>query len=202
MTGPSTTDDAYVEHLAAAVDRRGWRAVLDPQLPYRWNIRRLGLGRVLDVGCGAGRNLGHLRGDGVGVDHNPGAVAVCRRRGLTAYTTDEFPASPAARPGSFDSLLVAHVLEHLTPEGAAELLGRYLPYVRSGGTVVAICPQERGQRADPTHVTHLPPARLVPLLASCGVRVERTRSFPFPRWAGRWFTHNETIAIGRWPAGG
>jgi SAM-dependent methyltransferase len=45
---------------------------------------RLARGRVLDVGCGAGRVLLDLqeRGfDAVGIDHSPGAVEVCRRRG-------------------------------------------------------------------------------------------------------------------------
>ena len=33
------------------------RRMLPTQAPYRWNLRRLRLGRVLDVGCGVGRNL-------------------------------------------------------------------------------------------------------------------------------------------------
>jgi len=43
-------------------------------------------GPVLDVGCGAGRALVHLRERGVrgvGIDNSPLAVEVCRRRGLT-----------------------------------------------------------------------------------------------------------------------
>lgn len=42
-------------------------------------------GRVLDVGCGAGRVCLHLQGRGlevVGIDNSPGAVDVCRRRGV------------------------------------------------------------------------------------------------------------------------
>jgi SAM-dependent methyltransferase len=43
-------------------------------------------GRVLDVGCGAGRALLYLkeRGiDAVGIDNSPGAIEACRRRGLS-----------------------------------------------------------------------------------------------------------------------
>lgn len=44
-------------------------------------------GRVLDVGCGAGRHAILLRAAGcevIGLDPSPGAVEVCRRRGLDA----------------------------------------------------------------------------------------------------------------------
>lgn len=44
-------------------------------------------GRVLDVGCGAGRHAAPLAADGfevVGVDTSPGAVAVARERGVDA----------------------------------------------------------------------------------------------------------------------
>jgi 2-polyprenyl-3-methyl-5-hydroxy-6-metoxy-1,4-benzoquinol methylase len=194
----ATADAEYTRHLETSVaERHGLRRLLDPQRPYRWNIRRLGLGRVLDIGCGVGRYLAHLDGNGIGVDHNPTSIATARARGLTAYTTDEFPSSADARAEAFDSLLFAHVLEHLTLPDADDLVREYLPYVRPDGQVVVICPQERGQRSDATHVTFLPAAEIEQLLGRCGLQVERTMSFPFPRRVGRWFTHNETIVIGR-----
>ena len=193
-----TADATYTEHLETSVaERHGLRRILDPQRPYRWNIRRLALGRVLDVGCGVGRYLSHLDGNGVGVDHNPTSIATARARGLTAYTTDEFVTSPDARLGGFDSALFAHVLEHLTRDAATALVREYLPYVGPSGRVVVICPQERGQASDPTHLTFLPAPAIASILEQCGLVVERTTSFPFPTWAGRWFTHNETIVIGR-----
>ncbi|MCB1002024.1 MAG: class I SAM-dependent methyltransferase [Acidimicrobiales bacterium] len=201
MEQPDTTDPAYAERLAASVaPRRGWRRVADPQIPYRWNIRRLGLGRVLDVGCGVGRNLSHLDGNGVGIDHNATSIAIARARGLTAYTPDEFAGSPDDRPASFDSLLFAHVLEHMTPTQATALVVEHLPRLRSGGQVAVICPQERGQASDATHVTFLDVPAITALLLDAGVTVERSSSFPLPRLAGRVFTHNETIVVGRWTA--
>jgi SAM-dependent methyltransferase len=196
---PDTTDPAYAARLAASVaPRTGWRKLLDPQRPYRWNIRRLGLGRVLDIGCGVGRNLAHLDGNGVGLDHNAESVRIAASRGLTAYVTDSFRGSGDDRPGSFDSLLFAHVLEHMTPAEATALVREYLPALRAGGQVAVICPQERGQASDATHVTFLDAAAITAILLDAGVTAERSFSFPLPRVGGRVFTHNETIVIGRW----
>jgi SAM-dependent methyltransferase len=198
MTGPVIDDPAYARRLSAAVaPRSGWRRLLDPQRPYRWNLRRLGLGRTLDVGCGVGRHLAHRDQGSVGVDPNPHSVAVARAAGLDAVSPDELATRFPEPAGEFDSMLVAHVLEHLTPGDARELLVRHLPFVRPGGTVVAICPQARGQRSDPTHVTYLDRDRLRALLADAGVEVLSVGSFPLPRWCGEWFTHNETVVVGR-----
>lgn len=192
---PSTADPAYTARLRD-LEGRGWKQRLDVQAPYRWNLRRLHPGYTLDVGCGIGRNLAHLRGNGVGVDHNAASVAEARARGLTAYTPEEFAATPEARAGGFDSLLVAHVLEHLDAHTGRELLATYLPAVREGGRVIVITPQEAGFRSDATHVRFVDPAAIELLLAEQGWRVVGRQSFPFPRIVGRLFAYNEFVVVG------
>jgi cyclopropane fatty-acyl-phospholipid synthase-like methyltransferase len=154
-------------------------------------------GRVLDVGCGIGRNMQHLDGNGVGVDINPHSVEVARRSGLTAHTAAEFAGSSDAVPGSYDTLLFVHVLEHMEPDQATDLLGTYLPYMRSGGRVVIIVPQEAGFRSDATHVHFLDLNDLATIESEHSLVREEGYSFPLPRAAGRWFTHNETVSLSR-----
>lgn len=195
------TDEAiYAERL---VDResRWWKRLLNVQAPYRWNLRRLEPGLVLDVGCGTGRNLAHLNGHGVGVDHNRTCVHVARKRGLTAFTPDDFDGSEYARRHLFDTILLAHVMEHMSASEAEALVRRYLPLVKPGGMVIFITPQEVGYRSDPTHVEFVDFAALDRLGRALGILPSRAYSFPFPRWAGRLFKFNEFVWIGRIPDG-
>jgi 2-polyprenyl-3-methyl-5-hydroxy-6-metoxy-1,4-benzoquinol methylase len=187
-----TTSEAYARRLQTREGAR-WKQLLDVQRPYRWNLRRLGLGRTLDVGCGIGRNLATLGHGSLGVDHNPTSVAVARSRGLDAVTSEEFDGRWPAPPGvpEYDSLLLAHVLEHMTREQGIGLLEHYLPFVRR--TVAVICPQERGYTTDATHVTFLDGRDIAGMLEQVGLRTLSVRSFPFPRFAGKVFTYNETV---------
>jgi len=169
--------------------------VLDVQAPYRWHLRRLRLGSTLDVGCGIGRNLVNLDGRAVGVDHNSESVAIAVGRGLTAFTPEEFKHSRFSSPETFDSLLMAHVIEHLSRPDALELLRTYLPYVRRGGNIVLITPQERGFRSDPTHVEFVDFGSLEAVSDELGFAVRRTYSFPFPRVFGKVFTYNEFVLV-------
>jgi 2-polyprenyl-3-methyl-5-hydroxy-6-metoxy-1,4-benzoquinol methylase len=202
MPGRSTTDPAYARRLLR-LQGAWWKKILPVQAPYRWHLRRLRLGRVLDVGCGSGRNLGHLSNLGVvGVDHNASLVKAARERGFVAYTPDEFRTSEFARPATFDSLLFAHVLEHMPFTDAAELLRQYLPYLRPGGRVVMITPQERGYASDPTHIEFMDFEKVRRLSNRMGLRVSRSYSFPLPRWMGRLFSYNEFVVVAALPQGG
>ncbi len=190
----SSTDADYARRLQR-LSGRTWKRLVPN--PYRWNVRRLATGRVLDIGCGIGRCLDFIRPRGVGVDPNATAVAVCVENGHQAFTPDEFSTVHGALEPSrqFDTLLCSHVLEHLDEPTGVELLRSYLPYLGGQGRVILITPQERGQRSDPTHVRLMDRDALTELAGQCGLVVERISSFPLPRLFGRWFIYNETVTI-------
>jgi SAM-dependent methyltransferase len=189
-----TRGEDYADRLRTRSEAR-WKRWLDVQSPYRWNLRRQHLGRTLDVGCGWGRNLVALDRRSVGVDHNVVSVADARSRGFTALTSEEWAASDLRVPGAFDSLLFAHVVEHLVEEDARGLVREFLTYLKPGGSVFFICPQERGYAIDPTHVRFTDLHDLAELSREVGLSTVRSFSFPFPRRAGKVFTYNESCLL-------
>jgi len=192
----SSLTAAYADRLESRATSR-WRKYLGVQLPYRWNLRRLKPGFVLDVGCGVGRNLGHLDGHGVGVDPNADCIAAARERGFLAYVPDEFQRVARVEHWQFDAMLVAHVLEHVGSADSVSLIGSYLPHVRPNGRVVIITPQDAGYRSDATHVEFMDFAKVARVCEALGLTVERTYSFPFPRAIGHLFTYNEFVVVAR-----
>lgn len=191
----STSSEQYASRLETLQGAR-WKRLLDVQRPYRWNVRRLfaGRDRILDVGCGIGRNLAHL-GRGVGVDHNQSAIEHARAQGLRAWTTQEWPGCPDAVPERYDGLLLAHVLEHLDAEDADEVVRSYLPYLTPAARLVLICPQERGYASDATHIRFVDTAVLARSALAWGFTPLRHFSFPLPRAAGKLFTYNEFVVV-------
>ena len=202
MMGPMNVSDLGTqsrEYSNRIAKTARWKKWLRVQAPYRWNLQRLDLGWTAEVGCGVGRNLLHLDHNAVGIDHNPHSVAVARERGCEAFTPEEFRASEYARPESFDSLLFAHVLEHMSFTEARSLVEEYLIYLRPEGRVLIITPQEAGFRSDDTHVELMDFAKLHDLLTICRLVPAKTYSFPFPRFVGRFFRYNEFVVLGRKP---
>jgi SAM-dependent methyltransferase len=65
-------------------------------------------GKVLDIGCGAGRHALYLQGlglDVLGIDNSPGAIKVCRERGLLRAEVLSIT-QVSRRLGTFDSILM------------------------------------------------------------------------------------------------
>ena len=185
-----TRGEDYARRLHAKEMAR-WKQLLNVQAPYRWNLRRHDLGRTLDVGCGIGRNLETLPPGSVGVDHNETSVAIARERGLTPLTTQEWESSDLRVSESYEGMLVAHVIEHMPPHQGLEVMQSYVPYLRPGGRVLFICPQERGYASDPTHVRWTTGEDLMDLSRDLGLEPARWKSFPLPRITGKAFTYNE-----------
>jgi len=186
----------YTERLVT-LSGRWWKRLLDVQRPYRWNLRRLEPGKTLEVGSGIGRKLKDLPAGSVGVDHNATSNETARQGGMIAFTPEEFHVSKYAVKEGYDSILLSHILEHMTPEIGVELLREYLPYLRKDGKVIVFCPQEHGYTTDASHVTFMDPEKIIGVFDEVGIRTEKSYSFPFPRAFGKVFTHNEFNVIGK-----
>jgi len=189
-----TRDREYADRLIRLQTAR-WKRLLHVQAPYGWNLRRIRPGLVLEIGCGIGRNLMHLHGNAVGLDHNRFAVQYARSRGLKAFTPEEFERTEYNVPETFDSLLLSHVAEHMRFEELVGLLRRYRPLLNSAGRLILICPQERGFASDETHVEFMDFEKLRLAASEAGFAVEREYSFPFPRFMGRIFIYNEFVSL-------
>ncbi len=124
-----TKKPEYTERLLKK-QGKWWKKVLDVQMPYRYNIKKICHGFVLDVGCGVGRNLMHLNGNGVGVDHNTASIEIAKSRGLTVFSASEFEESSYKKEEFFDSILLAHVLEHMDEKRGFEILSEYFPSLK------------------------------------------------------------------------
>ena len=197
--GAATDGEDYAQRLIR-LQMAPWKRWLDVQALHRWNLRRLDPGFTLDIGCGIGRNLMHLPGHSVGVDLNEHCVRTAKARGLPAFTPSRFRRSAEYnRPGRFDTILLAHVAEHMTEDQVVALLQEYEPLMRSEGKLILITPQEAGFRSDPTHVELMDFTRLTRISDRLGFEPERAFSFPFPRWVGRLFTYNEFVVVSRKP---
>ena len=189
-----TKKPAYAEDLIKK-QTAWWKTLLDVQAPYRWHLKRLNPGFMLDLGCGIGRNLKHINGNGVGIDHNDQAVNFVRQLGMHAYTPKEFVDSEFHIQEHYDTILLAHVAEHMTQSEVETLLGSYLSFLKPGGRVIIFTPQEAGFSSDMTHVEFMDFNKLRNINKQLNLEIQKEYSYPFPRLVGRFFLYNEFVTI-------
>jgi SAM-dependent methyltransferase len=142
-------------------------------------------GRLLDVGCGAGRlGAAFVRAgwevDGVEPAHDAAAMASRRGVRVRAATLEQAPWVPA----TFDAVLFHHSLEHVSdPVGALRRAGAL---VRRDGVVAVAVPNfaswqrrlfgSRWFQLDlPRHLSHFEPSSLIEVAARAGLRVRDMR---------------------------
>jgi SAM-dependent methyltransferase len=133
-------EDPTIHEMYRLEDHHWWfigkRLLVDALLD---GVLRPGRVRLLDVGCGTGGVLAHLR-EGVstvGVDRSVQALAYCRQRGLDAVACADAHRLPFA-PASFDAVLLLDALEHVADE--AVLLDAVRDLLRPGGSLLISVP--------------------------------------------------------------
>ena len=114
--------------------------------------------------------------------------------GLNAYTTDDFDKS---NKDKFDSILIAHVLEHMPYEDARSLISKYMSRLEKNGRIVIVCPQIRGFKTGDTHIEFFDTNKIIKLLKSLGFKIVSKSSFPFPLMAGKIFKYNEYWVVAK-----
>jgi len=99
-------DDGYIdtgsEPGAYFLDHKHW-SVLERR------VIKLAKGRILDIGCGAGRHSLHLQEKGfevTGIDNSQGAVRVCKLRGLKKVLLRPIAEVNKFKTDSFDTILM------------------------------------------------------------------------------------------------
>lgn len=187
-------DKHYTERLMR-LQSQPWKQKLGFANPYGIHIRNIVAGPTLEVGCGIGRVLNFAPQIMVGVDRNAESVQVCRRRGLQAYCPEEFFAHYRGR-APFRTLLLSHVVEHMTVDEAVGLVKMYKPFLTSDARLILITPQEKGFASDVTHVEFMDFAKLATICRETGFQVRNSYSFPFVRALGKAFIYNEFVTIG------
>jgi SAM-dependent methyltransferase len=109
-------------------------------------------GRVLDVGCGAGRVMLHLKQRGfevVGIDSSPGAIRACKLRGAgPAHVMPIQALGPAL--GTFDTILMLGGNLGLfgTPDRARRILRRFHRMTTDTGRIIGAS-RDRTKEEDP-----------------------------------------------------
>ncbi len=197
------------EHIAAIFDRAaaGWDAARGPDSARGGEFRaraaylrvlcnRLGRPRILDLGCGTGRQLLDLAdciAGGIGVDLSPAMAARAQDNAAGQEAKFRFQTGDAAMPGvtgRFGLILFIGSLEHTPDPMAALVTARKL--LEADGRIAVIMPHPWNPRVCLARWTarngapfaHLTPRRLARLAGHAGLKLESVTGMPYRPFAG------------------
>ena len=94
--------------------------------------------RVLDIGCGHGRNLREISSAGItvdGVEANSEIAETLSREGFNIYAPKGIPKS-----NRYDALLMSHIVEHFDHRELLELIDFYLEFLSKDGILIIATP--------------------------------------------------------------
>lgn len=113
------TDPMPLREFADYDDYWEQRGAQEPKFRFKWVARQLPKqGSVLDVGCGDGAFLEHVRSVKprlglCGIDGSAAAIRKLRERGLDGEVVGDLNAPDVELPRDFDVIVVMELIEHL-----------------------------------------------------------------------------------------
>ncbi len=154
------------------------------QRPYIKFFAEAGARTVLDLGSGRGVFLEMLQEEGIeahGVDSSAEAVAGCREAGLEHVEQGDvlgYLDQAVAGERRFDGIFCSHLIEHMLPEQAEQMLEQSARLLSPGGRLVLVTPNVENLAVwsstfwlDPTHVRPYPIALLGAMFERAGLTV-------------------------------
>jgi len=115
-------------------------------------------GRVLDIGCGAGRHSLYLQGKGfdvTGIDNSPLAIKVSRLRGLKKAKVIGIEEIGQLRPGSFDTvIMMGNNFGLFGSSRLALTLLKKLHTITSPNALIIAMTRDPYATKDPSHVAY------------------------------------------------
>ncbi|MBI2863751.1 MAG: class I SAM-dependent methyltransferase [Chloroflexi bacterium] len=123
-------------------------------LRFACDLRAAGAWRILDGGCGSGRNAVYLAGlgfDAVGIDSAANKCAEARQsahqRPNASFVAAEIESLPFGS-GTFDAAICTHVLEYLTAGQIEVAMGELRRVVREGGVLLLVTAAKEATNLD------------------------------------------------------
>ena len=145
-------DDRFVD----AMRTRGYFSDYEDWSPIEQQAMQFVRGRVLDVGCGAGRHSLYLQKKGfdvLGIDISPLAIKVCKLRGLKKSRVMPIEAANF-KPDSFDTIIMmGNNLLFGSFEKARRFLKRFNRMISKGALVIASS-RDTYKTNNPTHLQY------------------------------------------------
>jgi SAM-dependent methyltransferase len=176
-------DDGFFDSMST----RAYFSDYEAWSPIEQKAMQFVKGRVLDIGCGAGRHSLYLQGKGfdvLGIDVSPLVIQVCKLRGLQKSKLVPIEAVDF-KPDSFDTILMMGNNFGLfgNPEKAKRLLKRFHRITSKDALIIASS-RDPYQTNNPAHLQyHKMNKRKGRMSGQVKIRIR------YEKYKGRWFDY-------------